>query len=92
MSTTCDIEFENNRLKIVYTGQVLRGTVRLNLMDTINVRSVYIRVNGKAFAQWRVGQSYTTAQEKCLDEKMQLAGDTIGSVIFMQYNTNFNDS
>lgn len=84
MSMTCDIVFEDNPMKVVYAGQRLRGTVRLNLMDKITVRSVYIRISGKVFAQWQYTQTSTVfIKETCLDERLQLAGGTFGSVIML---------
>lgn len=90
MSTICDIEFENNPTKVVNAGQLLRGTVRLNLLDKISVRSVYIRIRGKAFAGWEVSKkSYVQAKENCLDERMQLTGETIVIYMFGLYLTCF---
>ena len=80
MSINCCIELENNPMRVVYAGQLLRGTVRLKLMDRTTVCSIYIRISGKAFAQWKVGNSFVTAKENCLDERIQLVGDSIGNL------------
>lgn len=82
MFTTCDIEFENNPKKIVNAGQLLRGIVRLNLMDKMSVRSVYIRISGKALTNWQVGQTVAIQKDSCLNDRMLLAGGEIGRVIF----------
>lgn len=74
MSTACEIEFENNPRKIVYAGQILRGTVRLTLTESINVRCVYIRIKGKAFARWNHGKSRVVAKEDYLDERTYFGG------------------
>lgn len=81
MSNACEIEFENSPRKIVYAGQLLRGTVRLNLKEKTNVRGVYIRINGKAYARWQVGNTQVVAREKYLDEKLFLLGEGTGGYI-----------
>ncbi|XP_031632075.1 uncharacterized protein LOC116346272 [Contarinia nasturtii] len=48
---TCFIEFENNPEKVVYTGTVAIGTVRLTLPEPITVRSVFIEISGVACAK-----------------------------------------
>lgn len=80
MSINCCIDLENNPMRVVYAGQLLRGTVRLKLMDKTTVSSIYIRISGKVFAQWKVGNSVVTAKEDCLDERIQLVGDTFGNL------------
>lgn len=52
MPTTCTINFENNPMKVIYSNQMLRGTIHLNLTRTKNVRGVYICISGKASAKW----------------------------------------
>ncbi|XP_055295696.1 arrestin domain-containing protein 1-like [Sitodiplosis mosellana] len=74
MSATCDIEFENNPRKIIYAGQLLRGTVRLNLTENFNVRSVYVRIRGKAFASWNSVETKVEVNEDYLDKKMYFVG------------------
>lgn len=74
MSATCDIDFENNARKIVYAGQLLRGTVRLNLLKKTDVLSVYIRINGKAYARWSHGKTTIVSEENYLDERIYLVG------------------
>lgn len=72
MTKTCKIVFENSPGKIVYAGQVLRGTVCLNLTEKTTVRGVYIRIKGKAYARWNVGNSRVVAKENYLDERVNL--------------------
>lgn len=89
MSVSCEIEFENSPRKIVYAGQLLRGTVRLNLTERITVRSVYVRINGKAFAKWDSGQSKIVAKESYFDKKMYLVSGTTGNLLHYFFNLAF---
>lgn len=86
MTINCEIEFENSPRKIVYAGQLLRGTVRLNLTEKINVRSLYVRINGKAFAKWDNGNSKVVVKESFFDKKMYLVEGTTGSLIQYFYS------
>lgn len=75
MPTTCVIDFEDNP---VYSGQLLRGTVELNLSKEKNVRGVYIDLCGKGYASWtenngRYQQIYTT-EEIYLNERIYFVG------------------
>lgn len=81
MPCTCDIEFENNSRKIYYAGQLLRGTVRLNLTKQITVRSMYVRISGKAFASWIPDRRKVEDEEKYLDKRFYLIKETIGTYI-----------
>lgn len=78
MYSQCEIEFENNPGKIVYAGQLLRGTVRLNLTDYTTIRGVYIHKKGKANASWRVGKTHVSAKENYLDAKVYLVQPSTG--------------
>lgn len=80
MAINCCIELENNLMRVVYAGQLLRGTVRLKLLDKMTVNSIYIRMSGKVFAQWKVGNSFVTAKEDCLDERIQFVGGSSGNL------------
>lgn len=83
MSTSCEIEFENNPRKIVYAGQLLRGAVRLNLAKKITVRGVYVRINGKAFAKWMHGKTKIIIKESYFDKKVYLVEETTGTFLFI---------
>lgn len=54
MSTTCIVSthFENNPQKVVFAGQLLRGTVRLICSEEKSVQRLFIDVHGEAYAQW----------------------------------------
>lgn len=84
MPTSCEIEFENNPLKVVYTGQLLRGTVRLNLTEEKNVRGIYINIYGSAHVKWSKGSGNRrvthTGKEEYLNEKTYFVGGPSGSV------------
>lgn len=78
MSCSCEIKFEDSPRKIVYAGQLLRGTVQLNLAERITVRGVYIRIKGKARAKWGQGRSSVDYKEKYLDKEVYLLEQTSG--------------
>lgn len=82
MPTTCEINFENNPEKVLYTGQLLCGTINLTLTTEKTVRGVYILITGKAYCLWRKGSSKSrktyTGSEDYINEKMYLYGDENG--------------
>lgn len=85
MPTTCAVDFENNPAKVIYSGQLLRGTINLNLTQPKDVRGVYIRIKGDAYARWTQGsgdkrKTYTGAEDY-LDEKTYLIGGEDGKQI-----------
>lgn len=81
MPTTCEIEFENNPQKIVYAGELFRGTVRLHLTKKLNVRNMYIRINGKGSISWDEGNTTYTTVESYGDNKMNFVNNTNGTVL-----------
>lgn len=85
MPTTCEIEFENNPDKIIYAGQLLRGTVWLTLTKEKCVRSVYIEIYGKAMAEWSECSTYG-GKQTFFDEKICLVGDTAGSLLCLFFH------
>lgn len=48
MPTSCEIDFENSPMKIVFAGELLCGKVRLTLTKEKHLRSIYIRIRGHA--------------------------------------------
>lgn len=52
MPTTCVISFENPN-RVYYAGQLLSGTVNLTVIDEEKLRGVYVRIYGRAYAQWK---------------------------------------
>lgn len=74
MFKTCEIEFKDNPRKIVYAGQLLQGSVRLNLAEDLNVRGVYIHINGKAYARWTHGRDTIYASENYLNQQTYFVG------------------
>lgn len=48
-STSCEINFENNRMQVVYSGQIIRGVVRLTLTEEKLVCSAIVQFNGTAY-------------------------------------------
>lgn len=51
-SSTCEVEFVDNPMKVFYSGQLMRGTVQLNIVKQKKVRRIYIHVYGAAYASW----------------------------------------
>lgn len=86
MSITCDIEFVNNPMKVVYAGQCLRATMRLNLTKQKTVRGVYFGVYGKACASWMEYKWFDdrwkvyTGKEEYLNEVTYFVGPIVGRV------------
>lgn len=90
MSTTCEIEFENNPMKVVYGGQLLRATVRLNLTKEKKVRGVYFQLYGRAYASWTEYEWFGglnsnrwkvyTGNEEYLNEVSYFVGPVVGAV------------
>lgn len=85
MTTTCKIEFENSPRKVVYAGQLLRGTVRLNLTKSKLVRSLYIRIHGRAYVHWVDGTNDNrkvrvfTGNEDYFSERTNFVGGYSGN-------------
>ena len=82
---TCKIEFENNPRKVVYAGQLVRGTVRLYLTKSTSVRSIYIRIHGKAYVHWVEGTTDSrkiqvfTGNEDYFTERINFVGGNTGN-------------
>ena len=86
MSIDCVIDFENNPSKILYAGQLLRGTVRLTLREEKKVRGVYIRIYGKGYCRWSRQRGRKTVHyvgnELYLNETTYLVGSEHGNMFF----------
>lgn len=82
MPTACEIEFENNPSKVVYSGQLLRGNVHLSLTGSKTVRGVFIKICGGAYCHWTKGYGKTrrsyTGREDYLDERTYFMGGREG--------------
>lgn len=82
MPTTCIVDFENNPQKVLYAGQLLRGTVQLTLTEEKNVRGVFIHVLGQAYAHWTKKRGKRTkhyrGEETYLDERTYFVGGSEG--------------
>lgn len=81
--TTCHITFENSPMKIVHSGQCVRGTVQLNLKNDANLRGIYIHLYGGVFINWRerlkFGKTHA-GNEDYLNQRTYLLGANNGSV------------
>lgn len=86
MPTTCEIGFENNPSKVVYSGQLLRGSVQLSLTESKTVRGVFIKICGEAYCHWTTGsgknrKSYT-GKEDYLQERTYFMGGREGAYYY----------
>ncbi|XP_060647898.1 arrestin domain-containing protein 3-like [Drosophila nasuta] len=52
MVVSCEIEFRNNTLGTYYAGQVISGTVVLNVEETVMVQAVILKIRGYASTYW----------------------------------------
>lgn len=89
MSITCEIDFENNPMKVIYARRSLCGTVKLHLNSKKDVRGVYIRIRGVAFCHWTEGtddRDSHTGHEEYLDECTYFVGDgrSSGNFLFVK--------
>lgn len=83
MPTTCNIEFENNPMKVVFAGQLLRGTVQLIVANQKNVCGVYVYIHGGASVQWKEGRREVTGNEVYLSQQMYFVGERNGMVLML---------
>ncbi|XP_031621629.1 uncharacterized protein LOC116339736 [Contarinia nasturtii] len=86
MTTICKIEFVDNPRKVVYAGQVLRGTVKLILTKVKKLRSLYIRIHGRAYVHWVDGTNDSrkvrvfTGNEDYFSERKSFVGGYSGEI------------
>lgn len=82
MSITCEIEFENNPFKVIYAGQLLRGTIRLGLTEEKTICGIFVKLSGKAYALWTQGcgdkRKTYTGKEEYLNAETCLVGGRDG--------------
>lgn len=78
MPNTYKITFENSN-KVFYSGQWLRGTVRLNLIREKTIRSIYIEVSGEGKTYWIKDRVKYTGNRKYVKERIYLLGETYGT-------------
>lgn len=83
MPTRCRVEFENNPSRVIYSGQILRGTVHLVLTREKNVRGIYIRVVGQGHTYWTEGTG---------DDKKSYGGneDYFNALVYLVGGNNSN--
>lgn len=89
MPTTCQLEFENNPSKVIYSGQYLHGKVHMSLTREITVRCVYLKILGNASTLWTKGDSSHgktfKGSEEYLDEQTDFVGGTNGNLQKFQF-------
>lgn len=88
MPTTCVIELEStNQSQIIFSGQVLRGTVHLTLTNEKTIRGVLITFTGKAYCCWKKTYGKSTrvfkAEENHLNQQAYLIGSNNGKEAFL---------
>lgn len=86
MSVICQIEFENNPSKVVYSGQLLRGNVYLTLTQITSFRNISVRICGDAYSRWTDGfsddEKTYTGNENYLNERIYLVRGQEGTNFF----------
>lgn len=83
MTVECEIEFENNPLRVIYAGRFLNGTVHLTVKnEEKTIRGVYLKINGNAHCHWSRGvrkfKKSCSADEKFFCEVIYLIGSSDG--------------
>ena len=86
MPTTCVFILENNPMKVIYTGQLLRGIARITLTNGKTVRGIYVNIYGTAHAKWSksAGKSRIvhTGDEDYLNERTYFVGGPSGNAFY----------
>lgn len=86
MSTTCEIEFENNPDKVIYAGQLLRGTVWLTSTERKRIRVVYIQISGKAVTRWSDSDSSYGGKQILFNQQSNLVNGSNGNFYFFEFD------
>lgn len=71
MPTTCEIEFENNPLKVIYSGETLRGIVHLLVTSEKVIKKGSVKIVGEGNVRWTEHlqrQKYDNHQQKYVTE------------------------
>lgn len=71
MPTTCEIDFDDNPMKIVFAGELMCGTVRIKLTKEQGIRSIYLRINGHASVRMD-NQTHNADRQTYLNKKIYL--------------------
>lgn len=87
-SAVCEIEFEKNPSKVVYSGQLVRGNVHLTLTEaTESVQNISLRFRGAAYCRWTDGfqddKETFTSSENYLNERIYLVRGREGAIFFL---------
>ncbi|KAH8360150.1 hypothetical protein KR093_011026 [Drosophila rubida] len=84
MVVSCEIDFRNNTLGTYYAGQVISGTVVLNVEETIMVQAVILKIRGYAATYWT--NSKTDVENKTTTESYSGHEDYIRSKLRNKLN------
>lgn len=90
LTLPCDVIFNKNPTKVFYTGQSLRGYVRLTLEREQDVCSIAIRITGVAIAKWQHRRAIRRCKQDCLNHQMILIG-LLNFRIFFRFITFFSN-
>lgn len=83
MLTTCQIEFENNPVKVFYPGELLRGIVRVKLLEETFVRSIHIELRGEAYTNWVTFSNSYECDEQYMNERTYFEGGSNYALILV---------
>lgn len=100
MSSNCQIDFENNSVKVLYSGELLRGIVRIKLLEETLVRNIYVEILGEAYTNWTTFSNAYECDEQYMNERTYFEGGsnamisvyhTVILTVFLQIcNENFD--
>lgn len=85
MSTTCQIDFEDNSVKVFYPGELLRGIVRIKLLEETFVRSIHIDIHGEAYTNWVTFSNTYECDEQYMNERTYFEGGSNYAMILVYH-------
>lgn len=73
MSFQCEIMIKNPT-NVFYVGKSLRGYVRLVVREALMIRSIQVKMCGKAVVKWQMKRAICQCEENCLNQQMNVLG------------------
>ncbi|XP_037035006.1 arrestin domain-containing protein 1-like [Bradysia coprophila] len=93
MSVVQSIDFEENRFKVCYSGQLLQGQAKIFFPVDTHVKAVYIKFSGKGFCKWYNGRRRTserlTGSKTYLKETIYLISRSNAGTVLPAGDNNF---
>lgn len=84
MPTSCEIDFENNPMKMVFAGELLSGDVRLTLTKEKHIRSIYVQIKGRASIRLDdPTKGFNSGKQTYLNKAIYLVRESNGSHFFV---------